>query len=116
MANFTGEVPTIPSTTDATTRVSYHADSFSIPLRTKAAVRIIASGIIVPAKQGAASTGRSGGAFASNALDYFMRGFHVQLNENVTWRAPFNDVNATQYFGNGGTPGTINNVVVLARK
>jgi len=116
MANFTGYTPTIPNPIDATVRVSYPADTQSHGQWTSGRIRIVASGIVVPGKRQATSAGPSAGAFGSNALDYTMRGFHTGLGQNVSWKAPFNDVNATQYFGNGGTPGTITNVVILARK
>ena len=116
MANFVGEVFTISNPNDATTRISYQADIFNYGTRVRGMIRIISSGVIVPGKREASTAGTSGGAFGSNALDYTMRGFHTGLGQNVSWKAPFNDVNATQYFGNGGTPGTITNVVILARK
>ena len=115
-ANFTKDNITIPNPVDTTTRKSYTADVFTFPNRVPAQIRLIASGIVVPARSIGASTAKGGGAFASNALDYTMRGFHVQLNQFVSWKAPFNDFTAAQYFGNGGTPGTINNIVVLSRK
>lgn len=107
---------TIPSTSDSTTRKSYTVDSLTFGAIAQSHVRIITSGIVVPPKNAGASTAKGGGAFGSNALDYTMRGFHVQLNQIVTWKAPFNDASATQFFGNGGTPGTITNIVVLSRK
>lgn len=94
----------------------FTADNYTIANPKAATVRIIASGIVVPGKRQATSSGPSGGAFASNSIDYTMRGFHVQLNRNVTWKAPFNDVNGAQFFGNGGTAGTLTNVVILSRK
>lgn len=114
--NYNGKSPTIAHPFDSTIPKSYHASNLTIPARQRGQVRIISSGIVVPSKRQASTSGRSGGAFGSNALDYTMRGFHVGLGHNVSWKAPFNDVNATQYFGSGGTPGTITNVVILARK
>lgn len=114
MANFTGENFTIPNPSHARLKV----DSGIVwnGQWRSCAVRIISSGIVVPTKRQATTSGPGGGAFASNALSYTMRGFHQVLGTDVHWRAPFADVHATQYFGNGGTPGTITDVVILARK
>jgi hypothetical protein len=116
MADFTGEVFTIPNPTDSTTNISYQIDHINTGTWVPGHVRIVASGIVVPGKRQASSSGSSGGAFGSNALDYTMRGFHQGLGQIVSWKAPFNDEHATQYFGNGGAPGTIINVVILSRK
>lgn len=97
MANFTGENFTIPNPSYAQLQVD--------------------SGIVWNGQWRSCSVSSpGGGAFASNALSYTMRGFHQSLGTYVHWRAPFADVHATQYFGNGGIPGTITDVVILARK
>lgn len=115
-AVWSADLPTIPNANDTTAGISYSVDPLTFPAKTSARVRIVASGIVVPGKVAASSTAKTSGAFASNAIDYTMRGFHVQLNQIVTWKAPFNDSNATQYFGNGGTPGNITNIVILSKK
>jgi len=95
MANFNGEVPTIPRVSHGQP-ISSHIDSITVPLKTQATI-----------------TKKIAAAFPSNALDYSMRGFHTVLGALVHWKAPFNDVNATQFVG---AAGPITNVVVLARK